>query len=110
MIVRKLFPAFMKLNDCFHLNDCVLSMVPHAGQNTIRLCKVSGQMPLAFDIAMDKKAILLLAQELTGSEEKARSFLNSFKLDIQNFDHFLSESVQRKNNHSAPQCKHNDAD
>ena len=67
-------------------------------------------MPLAFDFTVDKKTILLLAQDLKGSKENARSFLNSFKLDIQNFDHFLSESVQRKNNYSAPQCKHNDAD
>ena len=93
---RKAFPAYMKINDQFHLNDCVLAKVPSQGANPIRLCKTAGQIPQAFDTSHDKRAILYLAQELTGSEENARSFLNSFKMDIDSFDLFFSEDVQNK--------------
>ena len=93
---RKLFPTFMQLNDRFHLNDCVLAVVPGQGATPIRLCKAAGQIPQAFEISLDKRAILLLAQELTGSEENARSFLNSFKVDIDSFDMFFAEDVQNK--------------
>ena len=90
----------MRINDHFHMNDCVLANVPilaTGGYTHIRLCKVQARIAVAMDsMECDKTAILLLAQELTGSEENAKSFLNGFKSDINTFSAFFAEEVQNR--------------
>ena len=53
-------------------------------------------LPRSLTPPLDEKAILFLAQELTGSEENARSFLLCFKTPVDTFNSFFSEDVQNK--------------